>query len=118
MAHRVLPGVELGPVATHGHHHQQREAGAVLQGKGIDAVADAARLHQQGAAFAAQPGAGQVADAFFFGGEHNGLDIGVSVGHADGRRVAGIRDEHDMFDVVGLEDAEHVLLPVLFSFLR
>jgi len=91
-----------------------------LKCQSVDAVTDSAGLHQEGTAFAAKPCAGEIADAFFLGGEDNSLDVRVCIRHTDRRRVACIRYEDHVFDVVGLEHAEHVLLPILshgvFSF--
>ena len=62
LAHRQLPGIELAPFAAHRHQHQQRQAAGLVQRQHVDAVADAARLHQQRAALAAEPGAGEQRD--------------------------------------------------------
>ena len=60
----------------------------------VDAVADAARLHQQRGALAAEPGAGDQRDAFLLGGQHDVGDGRVGLharSAACGRRRAHSR---------------------------
>src|SRR5258708_12100806 len=56
LAHRQLPRVELAPLPAHRHQSEQREAALRDQRQHVDAVADAAALHEEGAPLAAQPG--------------------------------------------------------------
>ena len=58
LPHRDLPRIELGPFAAHRHQRQERQAAACGQREHVHAIADAARLHQQHRAVAAEPGAG------------------------------------------------------------
>jgi hypothetical protein len=83
-----------------------------LQRQRVDTVADAARLHQQRAALAAEPGACEIADAFLLGGQHHGIDRIVFVGETDRRGVAGIGHIDDVLDVGLLQDAEHIVPPI------
>ena len=64
-SHRHLPGIELAPFAAHRHQRQERKAEDLRQRQHVDAIADAARLHQQHAALAAGPGAGEQRHALF-----------------------------------------------------
>src|SRR5579864_7167281 len=67
-AHRHLPRIELAELATHGDQDDAAEAAIAQKRKHIDAIADAARLHQERRALAAERGAGDQADAFLLGG--------------------------------------------------
>src|SRR6185312_13977598 len=78
----------------------------------VDAIAGAARLHQQHGAFAAEPGARGERHAFFFGREHDIANFGVGAAALDEPRMAGIRDVADLPDIGALERAIKPLRPV------
>ena len=65
---------------------------ALDQGQHVDAVADAARLHQQDAARAAEIGAGQQRHAFLLGGQGDRMHAGVGERAVDQDAVPGIGD--------------------------
>ena len=65
---------------------------AILQRQRVDAVADAAGLKEKRPTLAAEPCAGEIADAFLFRGQDDGVDLLVGLGEANGRRMAGIGD--------------------------
>ena len=97
-AHRHLPRIELAELAAHRHQEDAAETAIAQQRKHIDAIADAARLHQERRALAAERGAGDEADAFLLGRQHH-------VG--DSRVVAAERDEPAMAGVGHIADLTH-----------
>ena len=72
LAHRNLPRIELTTVATPGDERQQWKAVLFHHAEHVDAIAHAARLHQQYSAVAAQPGAAQKRYALFLRGQRTG----------------------------------------------
>src|SRR5687767_9494957 len=71
-AGRDLARVELGQAAAWADDHQERQVvGERQAAEGVDRVAEAARLHQEGAAPPAQVGAGEDADALLLAGERD-----------------------------------------------
>ena len=59
LAHGQLPGIELAPLAPHGDKRQKGQAAGTIEREHVDAIADPAALHQEHAALAAEPGAGE-----------------------------------------------------------
>src|SRR3954467_14945639 len=58
LAHGKLPWIALAEIAAHADQREERKAPALDQREHVDAVADAARLHQQHGPRAAEIGAG------------------------------------------------------------
>jgi len=75
------------------------------QRKHIDAIADAARLHQQRRALAAERGAGDEADAFLLGGQHHVGDGVIGLTQLDQPAMAGIRHIADLANADAAEMA-------------
>jgi hypothetical protein len=84
---------------------------ALDQGQHVDAIAGAARLHQQDAARAAKIGAGQQRDTLFFRGQRDGLRTGVGERAVDQDAVAGIRDIGELRDVMAAQQIVELVLP-------
>ena len=110
-SHGDLRRVELAEVAAHRDDHGH--GGAVDGGEGehVDAVSDAGALHEEDALVAAEPGAGEEGDAFFFGGEGDDLHGVVGQAAFDQAGVAGVRDEGDLADGVGFQEVEDLVGP-------
>src|SRR6266851_2627247 len=96
LPHRHLPRVELAPLPAHGDDREQRKAALRDQRQHVDAVADAAALHEEDAALPTEPGAGEERDAFLLGGEADRTDDVVFAAEIDQPGVAGIRDIGDL----------------------
>src|SRR5262249_34771319 len=79
----------------------------------VDAVSHAAALHQQDTALAAEPGAGQNADAFLFGGEHGRLYLIGGVAQLDEPRMPRVRNVCDMADIEFAQLFEDQVRPIL-----
>jgi hypothetical protein len=93
-----LPRVELGQFAAHGHDGEERKAAIGEQTEHVDAIAHAARLHQQGRPVAAEPGPRHRRHAFFLGGQGIGDDLRVLQGTADHMTVPGVGHIGDLPD--------------------
>jgi hypothetical protein len=79
------------------------EAAIAQQRKHVDAIADPARLHQQGGAFAAERRAGDKPHALFLGGEHDVGDIRIVAAQRDQPAMARVRDITDLPNTDTLE---------------
>src|SRR5260221_948692 len=112
LPHRHLPRVELAPLAAHGHDREQREAALADERQHVDAVADAAALHEQDAALSAEPGAGQQRHALLLGGEPDRPDCILGTAKIDEPGMPGIGDIGDLTDAGLFEDAKDVIGPV------
>ena len=112
LTHRYLPRIGFAPLATHGNDHQQRESAHPRERERVDAVADAAALHQQDTALAAEPGAGQNSDAFLFGGEYGRLHLIGGVAQLDQPRMPRVRDVNDVANVEFAQLVEDQARPV------
>jgi len=99
-------------LAAHGDQHEQRKAAFAHHAEHVDAVADAARLHEQRAARAAQPRAGGKPDALLLGAEHDRLERAVGEAQLDQALVAGVGHVADLPDLRLLERAENLEGPV------
>src|SRR5262249_10163341 len=93
--------------------HQQRESDHPRQRQRVDAVSDAAALHQQDTALAAKPGARQNADALLFGGEHSRLYLIGRVAQLDQPRVPRVGNVCDVADVELAQLFEDQVRPIL-----
>jgi hypothetical protein len=111
--HRHLPGIELRPFAAHGHQHQQRKSAVGGQAQHVDAVADAARLHQEGTLGPAQPSSGQNGDPFLLGGQRDGPDRRIVPAKLDQGLVAGIRHIGHLAEAGAAEEAMDLRRPGL-----
>src|SRR6266851_1527317 len=112
LSHRYLPRVELAPLTAHRHEREQRETALCDQRQHVDAVADAAALHEEGAALPTEPGAGEERDAFLLGGEADGADDIVFAAEIDQPGVAGIRDIGDLPYVDRAKYPKNVVRPM------
>ena len=112
-SHRHLPGIELLPLAAHRDEHQQRKTAGPRQREHVDAIAEAARLHQQRGALAAEPGARGQRDALLFRGEHDVTDFIVGAASVDQARMAGIGHIADLPNAAALERFEQPVRPII-----
>ncbi|MNL30150.1 hypothetical protein D3C87_1518700 [compost metagenome] len=112
LAHRALPGIELGVLTTHRHQGEKGEVRRLEQREHVHAVAHAAALHQQHGALPAEPGTADERHPLLFRGEHDILDIGIGDGAAYHVRVTGIGHIGNLVDPALFEDLEDGLLPV------
>ena len=85
---------------AHGNERQQGEFSALHERQKIDAVADAAALHQQDGAGAAQIGACRQRDAFFFRRERDGVHIAVGNAQVDQNDMSGVGYVGELRDIV------------------
>ena len=98
LSHWHLPRIHLAPLPAHGDEHDQRKRADFGEGKRVDAIADAAALHQQHAALAAEPGAGKNANSLFLGREHRRVDVRL-MAKLDQPGVPGVRNVDHLFDI-------------------
>ena len=86
-SHRHLPRIEFFPLAAHRDQHQQRKPAGARKRQHVDAIAEAARLHQQRGALSAEPGAGSERNPFFFGCENDVVDVHIGAAAVDQARM-------------------------------
>jgi hypothetical protein len=111
-AHGHLPRVELGQLAAHGHDGEEGKAAIGEQTEHVDAVADPARLHQQGRPVTAEPGPGHRRHAFFLGGQGIGDDLRVLQGAADDMGCARRRAHRGLAGCSRFQPLEQHVLPI------
>ncbi len=110
-AHRHLPVIELAPFAAHGHDGEERQAEQRYQREHVDAVADAAGLHQERTALPAGPGARDQGHALLFRRQRNAAH-GVGGEHAlDQPGMSGVRHIGHLPHVVALQHGIDVVRP-------
>src|SRR3984885_3845770 len=110
-SHRHLPGIEFAPFAAHRHQRQERQAEDLGQRQHVDAIADAARLHQQHTALAAGPGAGQQRHALFFGGQRHRAHRRRAQHPFDQLRMPGIGHVRHLTDIEALQYVKDIFRP-------
>src|SRR5262249_54742247 len=111
-AGRHLARVELREAAPWRNQDQERDAVRHRQAtECVDAVPEAAALHQQRAARAPEIRAAEDADALLLPGELEYLDLGIGLAGADQPDQRRIRDVHDQSDAVRLESLVDDLAP-------
>jgi len=76
----------------------QGKTAIAQQRKHIDAIADAARLHQERGALPAKRGAGDQPDAFFFRGQHHVDDLRILLAQRDQPAMPGVGHIADLAD--------------------
>src|SRR5262249_29829831 len=64
LTHPDLPRIRFAPLTAHGYDHEQWQTTYFHERESINAIADAAALHEKDAALSAQPSACQNADTF------------------------------------------------------
>src|SRR5450755_499549 len=112
LAHHGLAEIELAKRAALGDEDQRRNLARHHQrGERIRNGAEAAGLHQHGAAQPAHPGAGHDADGFFLARRGENGEKRIIVQRLDQRREHFVRDISDELDVVALEGCKHDLVP-------
>jgi hypothetical protein len=79
----------------------------------VDAISDAAALHQQHAALATEPGPRQDADTFLLGGKHGRLHVMLGLTQFDQSCVARVRDVCDVTDIELAQLFEDQIRPIL-----
>jgi len=97
-AHGHLPRIEFAELTAHRDEHDAAEAAIAQQRKHVDAIADAARLHEQRRPLAAERGAGNESDALFLGGQHDVGDLRIVTAQRDKPAMAGVGHVTDLAD--------------------
>ncbi len=107
----ILPRVALAEVAAHADQRQERKAPAAGQRQHVDAVADAAALHEKDAARAAEIGPGQQRHALLLGGQRHRVHVRVGERAVDQDAVAGVGHIGELRDLVLAQQVVDLVLP-------
>ena len=112
LPHRDLRRIELAEIAAVADHQHDRDLrGDVERSQRVDAVAEPAVLHEEGAPLAAEPGAGQDAEGLLFARRRHDRAGGIGPEMLQHLRDDVVGDGGEEADVVAAEHVRHVLGP-------
>jgi hypothetical protein len=100
LPHGVLPRIARAEIASHADEGQEREAASLDQREHVEAIADAADVHQEHAARAAKVRARQQRDPLLLCGEGDGVDTWIGQRAIDQNAVTSIGHVGELGDVV------------------